>query len=151
LLGSSITLEAARCSGKLQDGTAAELTLDPELQRAAGKLLSQARPLAGAVIVVEVSTGNLLAYEQYIRPATPAYDVLTSEAPSASVFKLVTTAALFEHTQVDLQTQVCFSGGESQILREHLEPPTSRAPCAPSRRRSASVAMRCTRSWRRSI
>jgi cell division protein FtsI/penicillin-binding protein 2 len=131
LLSGSITTEAQRCSGKLQDGTHAELTLDPELQRSAGKLLAQARPLSGAVLVVEVATGNLLVYEQYVRPGTASYDVLTAEAPSASVFKLITTAALFEHAPVDLQTQVCFSGGERQILREHLDPPTGAAPCAP--------------------
>jgi penicillin-binding protein A len=82
---------------------------------------------------VEVATGNVLVYDQFIRNGHPTYDVLTGEAPSASVFKLVTTTALFERTGVQPQTNVCFRGGEREILREHLEPPRDQvtARCAP--------------------
>jgi penicillin-binding protein A len=133
LLWTSIPFGKERTTAKLEDGTAAELTLRPELQLAANQLLRLAQPIAGAALLVDVATGELLVYDQFIKNGHPAYDVITGEAPSASVFKLVTTAALLERTAVQPQTSVCFRGGEREILREHLEPPTdpSTVRCAP--------------------
>lgn len=122
-----------RATAHLADGTDAELTLRPELQHAANQLLRSARPIVGAAILIDVATGDLLVYDQFIRSGHATYDVLTGEAPSASVFKLVTTTALFERTEVQPQTSVCFKGGEREILREHLDPPhpVGNARCAP--------------------
>ncbi len=115
--------------GVLADGTTARLTLDARLQQDASRLLRAARPVAGAVVLLEVESGRLLVYDQFTRRGHPAYDVLTSEAPSASVFKLVTTTALLEHTKVEPKTTVCFRGGQHGIEREHLERP-QRGRCA---------------------
>jgi cell division protein FtsI/penicillin-binding protein 2 len=129
----SISVTKDRASARLEDGTHAELTLRPDLQTAASQLLRSARPIAGAALLVDVATGELLVYDQFVRSGHPVYDVLRGEAPSASVFKLVTTAALFERSAVLPQTSVCFRGGEREILREHLEHPTdpNTARCAP--------------------
>lgn len=132
LLPNSVHLNGDKARGRLADGTVAELTLRAELQRAADKLLRQAHPLAGAAILLDVGTGDLLSYAQFVRPGGANYDVLTAQAPSASVFKLVTTTALFERSAVQLQTSVCFEGGEREIQRQHLEAPhTASARCAP--------------------
>ncbi|HEX2730744.1 MAG TPA: penicillin-binding transpeptidase domain-containing protein [Polyangiaceae bacterium] len=120
----SVSFAGDTAHAHLQDGTPAELTLNLELQRAANQLLREAFPIAGAAILLDVASGRLLAYDQFTKHGHPTYDVLTGEAPSASVFKLVTTAALLEKTKVEPQTPVCFRGGEREILREHLEPPT---------------------------
>ncbi len=118
--------------GVLEDGTPAELTLAPHFQHAAERLLKLAQPAAGAAILVDVETSKVLAFAQYTSPGHPIYDVLTSEAPSASVFKLVTTTSLFEHGAVDPDTVVCFSGGEDGIRRQHLSaPPAHGGRCAP--------------------
>ncbi len=128
----SVVVDSTGAHGVLTDGTRAELTLDVELQHASTRLLKSAHPLAGAVVMLDVATGNVLAFEQFTRPGKPIYDVLTSEAPTASVFKLVTTTALFEHSDVLPTTSVCFSGGERGIVRRHLEPPArDEARCAP--------------------
>ncbi len=126
----TVTVSQTGAQGRLRDGTRATLTLKPDLQRDAGRLLRAARPVAGAVILLEVSSGRLLVYQQFTRRGQPIYDVLTSEAPSASVFKLVTTTALLERTKIDPTTSVCFAGGQHGIDREHLEVP-HRGRCAP--------------------
>lgn len=128
----TIHLEDGRAVGTLADGSAAELTVNPELQEASSRLLSLARPLAGAVVMVEVSTGKVIALDTYRRRGAPAGNPLTVGAPSASLFKLVTTGALFEHTRVSPDTRVCFIGGERQIDRRHLDRPRgAEARCAP--------------------
>jgi peptidoglycan glycosyltransferase len=44
-------------------------------------------------------------------------------APAASVFKLVTTIALYEHSDVTPATRICTHGGLRSIQLEHLTPP----------------------------
>jgi cell division protein FtsI/penicillin-binding protein 2 len=128
----SVRIHEDSASARLSDGTRADLTLDVALQRAAGKLLRNARPVAGAALLLDVATGRLLVYEQFTRPGRPVYDVLTSEAPTASIFKLVTTAALFEHGSIEPSTPVCFAGGQREITRDHLDAPAPHhARCAP--------------------
>lgn len=101
----------------------AELTLEPALQRDAEKLLEAAHPLAGAVVAVSVRTGRVLAWAERRRDGRSASVVITPEAPAASVFKLVTTAALFERGDVTPSQRVCITGGTRGIERKHLDPP----------------------------
>jgi penicillin-binding protein A len=107
------------------DGSTAHLTLDAELQDAARRLLTQARPLSGAIIVVDVKTARVVALTSFRRKGSGSGDPLVVGAPAASLFKLVTTTALFEHTKVAPTTNVCFDGGERQIERMHLERPVN--------------------------
>jgi penicillin-binding protein A len=98
------------------------LTLDAALQRAADKLLRSAKPLEGAVVALEPKTGRVLAFHALTSGAA-SFDVLTqARLPAASLFKVVTTTALFEATSITPQDQVCISGGLHGIERRHLEP-----------------------------
>src|SRR4030095_3381469 len=55
-----------------------------------------------------------------------------ARSPSASVFKIVTTAALLETGRLDPQTPVCIAGGNHSIERRHLDPPRAgKVTCAP--------------------
>src|SRR5262249_26382665 len=73
--------------------------LDPDVQLALEGLLEKKRVEYGAVVVVETPTGRVVALagrsarEPSVEPATWA---LRGWAPAASVFKVVTAAALFE-------------------------------------------------------
>jgi peptidoglycan glycosyltransferase len=108
-------------------GGVAELTLDPRLEDAARKLLARARPVEGAIVALDVQSGRVLAW------AESRSGVITeAQAPAASVFKLITTAALFESTEVQPSDDVCIVGGERGIERSHLERPKRRgALCRP--------------------
>jgi cell division protein FtsI/penicillin-binding protein 2 len=119
----SIRREADQLVGTASDGSVATLTLDPVLQDSSRRLLTLARPLSGAVVMLDVKTGHVLALGSYRRKGAREGDPLLARVPAASLFKLVTTTALFEHTPVSPKTRVCFLGGERQIERAHLDPP----------------------------
>jgi cell division protein FtsI/penicillin-binding protein 2 len=105
----------------------AELTLDPEYQRAADTILRRGNVYEGAIVMSDVRTGKVLAWASYNR-GRPR-DIATEVAwPSASIFKIVTGAALVE-AGVPLSQEHCFdprSGGEHGILQKHLEPDEER-------------------------
>lgn len=126
----SSSREAATC--KTTTGQLASLTLDRELQHWAAELLRLAHPLTGAALVVNAKTGRLLCCHSFVRGQHRAeQNPLLAPVPAASVFKLVTTAALLDGGYVDPKTRVCFSGGERQIERHHLEPPARTDACPP--------------------
>jgi len=101
----------------------AELTLDPALQRDAERLLEEARPLSGAVVALDIRSGRVLAWVDRRRDGRGPSVITTPHAPAASVFKLVTTAAIFEKTDVAPSERVCVAGGTRSIERRHLDPP----------------------------
>jgi len=96
-------------------------TLDPTLERAADRLLRGAKPVEGAIVALDPKTGRVLAFRA-ITSGGSSFDVLTqARLPAASLFKVVTTTALFESTPVSPQDQVCINGGMHGIERRHLE------------------------------
>ncbi len=109
-----------RVTAPLRTGGTAELTLQPGLQRSADRLLRDARPRAGAIVAADARTGHLLVWSSLGVGGT---GILGMRAPSASLFKIVTTAALLELDGVHPATRVCHSGGSSGIERRHLEAP----------------------------
>jgi peptidoglycan glycosyltransferase len=103
------------------DGRIAELTLDPKLQRAANRYLREAALPEGAIVIVEVKTGRVLAWSSYSEDS-PARDFAAeANVPSASVFKIVTGAGLVEKG-LGPGTRVCYRGGKSRIEAEDLIP-----------------------------
>ncbi|WP_437595536.1 penicillin-binding transpeptidase domain-containing protein [Sorangium sp. So ce590] len=97
-------------------GKQVRLTLDPELQRAAERLLARSGAPEGAIVASDVRTGRILVWasrgkRDYV--ATPL-------APSASLFKIVTAAALLEGGKVKVATPVCYTGGMSAITARDL-------------------------------
>ncbi len=97
-------------------------TFDPNLQRTADRLLRSAKPVEGAIVVIDPKTGNVLAFHA-LTAGGSSFDVLTqARLPAASLFKVVTTTALFESTSITPQDPVCINGGVHGIERRHLEP-----------------------------
>ncbi len=128
----AIANEGRRVTAQLTGGGSSTLTLQPTLQHDALRLLERARPLSGVVLVLDLETGQLLALAEYRRRGAAPEPPATSYVPAASLFKMITTAALFEHTPITPKSVVCFRGGEHRIEREHLTPPLPRdARCAP--------------------
>jgi cell division protein FtsI/penicillin-binding protein 2 len=106
-----------------QDTQGAEvaLGLEGDLQKSLEYYLTRARPIAGAAVVVDARTGQVLAASEIGNDPKGSL-LFDAISPAASVFKIVTTAALYEHTDVTPLTQVCTKGGNRDILREHLSP-----------------------------
>lgn len=107
---------------ELEGGSTAILTLDPTLQSSMSRLFERYEVPYGALVAIEPSTGRVLAYVSH-SSADPdgAGDLArAATAPAASVFKVITGAALLD-AGVGPQSRVCYHGGGSRLLREHLE------------------------------
>jgi peptidoglycan glycosyltransferase len=104
----------------LGNGMTAELTLRPSLQRTTSALLKRyAVPEAG-VVLLDVDTSNVLVYANHVAEGE-TFDVnVRAEAPAASIFKLVTAAALLTIPGITPQTEQCYRGGQSRILAQEL-------------------------------
>ena len=97
-------------------------TLDGELEQAAERLLRSAKPIEGAMVAIDPRSGHVLAFEALSSSGSSLGTLTRARLPAASLFKIVTTAALFETTPLSPQDQVCISGGTHGIERRHLEP-----------------------------
>jgi len=116
----SLTVLPRRVTAPLAGGRTAELSVDPDLQTSAQAVMQRYQiPVTGAVLM-EVKTGRILVYASRVGEGPP-YDVnVRAMAPAASVFKVVTSAALIEDAGLSGSTEQCYRGGKSQILAEEL-------------------------------
>jgi penicillin-binding protein A len=97
------------------EGGTAQLTLDGDLQRTAATLMAVRRVPEAAVVLMDVASGRLLVYASQV-DGGPARDLCAeATAPSASVFKIVTAAALVEDAHLGPDTKQCYLGGEQRI------------------------------------
>jgi penicillin-binding protein A len=96
-------------------GRVAHLTLNPQLQRATQRMLREFAVPEAAVVVLDLSEGKVLVWASHVEKG-PSRDLcVESKAPAASVFKIVTAAALVETAGLPPDTRQCYSGGESRI------------------------------------
>lgn len=104
--------------GKLQVPTGdglRTLTIDPALQRKLSILLRRHRIPYGAVAAIEPSTGRVLALAEHSeeRPDLRGLN-LRAIYPAASLFKIVTGAALLD-AGVPADERVCYHGGKRRL------------------------------------
>jgi cell division protein FtsI/penicillin-binding protein 2 len=101
-------------------GRTAHLSIDPGLQRAAARILREYAFPEAAVVLLETTGGRVLAWANHVEKG-PSRDLcLEATAPAASVFKIVTGAALVETAGLMPDTRQCYSGGESRITQLDL-------------------------------
>lgn len=111
--------------------TRIELTLSAALQERARQIFEQYQVPYAAMAAIEPSTGRLLGYvgSSHEKP-TAADPVRDPSPPAASVFKLVTAAALVD-AGVSPSQRTCYSGGSSGIAKVHLQDnPARERTCA---------------------
>lgn len=103
-----------RYVASLADGRSVPLTLDAHLQERLVRTLEGYRVPWGATVLLEPRTGRVLALAGYSR-AQPGLEgfPLDAMAPAASVFKIVTTAALLEKGAEN--PEVCYHGGKRRL------------------------------------
>lgn len=105
----------------LSDGSTALLSLHPGLQEHLTQMFSRYEVPLGGLMAMEPSTGRVLAYVSHSSADPDAGDlVLEPSPPTASVFKVVTAAALVD-AGVNPDSPVCYHGGSSRLLAHHLE------------------------------
>lgn len=116
-----ITTSEAGVSAPLPNGRRAELTLNATEQAAAMRLLKEGRVPDGAIVMSDVRTGEMRVWAS-VSSAEPPVDTVTSaEAPSASLFKVVTGLALLEEGAAGPGTSTCYHGGHSALTLKDLQ------------------------------
>ena len=97
------------------------LTLDPRLQTRLEHSLETYRVPFGATVLIDPRTGRILALAEHSTAEPNRRGLsLTALAPAASIFKLVTAAALLEQG-VTPEEEVCFHGGKHRLQPRLLE------------------------------
>ena len=97
---------------QLVDGRRVVYTFDPELQELALGVLRRYKVPYGAFVAVEPSTGRVLALAEHSQREPEARGLsFRAMAPAASIFKIVTTAALLGRG-VEPGAEVCYHGGK---------------------------------------
>jgi penicillin-binding protein A len=109
-----------RYVASLGDGRAI-LTLDPRLQSRLERTLDQYAVAYGVTVLLEPATGRVLAMAEHSE-AEPGRRGLALEpiAPAASIFKIVTAAALLEQG-VRAEQEVCYHGGKRRLQPKLLD------------------------------
>jgi penicillin-binding protein A len=116
-----LEVRSERVIAPIPPGREAELTLDPALQRAAMSQIARYRMPEVGLLMMDVRTGRLLVYASGVTGSDP-FDVnIRAEPPAASVFKVVTGAALVELAGLRATTEQCYHGGKSRISAEELQ------------------------------
>jgi cell division protein FtsI/penicillin-binding protein 2 len=118
----------------LEGGGLAQLTFHPVLQKSVEDALASHHLPFAAAAVVSIPDGRVLVLAGYSK-ADPTLDgatlALRPWAPAASVFKIVSAAALLQEGKVDPETRVCYHAGVSSVLRDNLiDMPTIDHSCA---------------------
>ncbi|MFT5432326.1 MAG: peptidoglycan glycosyltransferase [Myxococcota bacterium] len=107
---------------KLSGKRVVEYTVMEPLQRRAEAILQKADVPFGSLVAMEPSTGRVLAYAQHssLRPEMKNLPGMANP-PAASVFKVITAAALLEHARVSPDHRTCFHGGSRGLRLHHLK------------------------------
>jgi cell division protein FtsI/penicillin-binding protein 2 len=95
-------------------------TLDTELQRFAEALLRRYEVPDGAAVAINSRTGEVLVLAQHSERAPGRMVALAVDAPAASMFKVVTAAALLEMSDLGPDSEFCYHGGARRIQASHL-------------------------------
>ena len=105
-----------------RDGRTIVTTFDARLQRGIEAMLRENQVAWGSVVALDPRTGRVLAIAQHSERQPDRADLFSdASAPSASVFKVVTAAALLERAGVGPDTKVCYHGGGDRLLAENLD------------------------------
>ncbi len=110
-------------------GSGTALTIDPVLQSQLTGILTQYQVPIAAVVVLEPSTGRVLAMAEHAE-SRPELRGLATRAvyPAASVFKIITGAALLE-AGLSPEAETCFHGGKRRLSEKLLEDSTRDGQC----------------------
>jgi penicillin-binding protein A len=97
------------------------LTLDPRLQERLERYLAEYQVPYGAVVLLEPGTGRVVALAEHARAEPGRHGfALRATAPAASIFKIVTSAALLEQG-IQPDESVCYHGGRHRLQPRLLD------------------------------
>ncbi len=118
---SKLAVDDSGVTAPLAGKRVARLTLDPELQEMATRLLRAYKLPEASIVMTDPATGEVLVYASHVQDGKARDLASEASAPAASVFKIVTGAALVEQAGLGPDARQCYSGGEHDIRTSDLE------------------------------
>lgn len=110
--------ESDRYTAPMGSGRAT-LTLVPRVQGRIEKFLADYRVPWAAAVLLEPATGRVLAMAEHSQRDPSRGLSLQARAPAASIFKIVTSAALLQRG-FEPDAEVCYHGGNHRLQRTNL-------------------------------
>ncbi|NMC62497.1 MAG: hypothetical protein GYA55_04945 [SAR324 cluster bacterium] len=112
--------DKSQVTGETSDNEIVYFTLEAELQRYADRLIQKARAPHIAMVVMQPSTGKILA----IAEKSSTYNDLSlhSGFPAASLFKVITAAAAVEQAGMSPMQSISFRGGNYTLSQWNFNP-----------------------------
>ena len=112
---------------ELPENHAVTFTVNPRVQARAEKILADNDVPYGAVVALDPKTGKIIAFADYQSElGLHTGFALEATQPAASVFKVISTAALMEQAGVSPKKTVCYHGGKRGISKRELVPNAKR-------------------------
>ena len=102
------------------EGKKVRISVEPALQKQMVKLMRTYQPLQGAMVAIDPKTGRVLALVEYAKDGKSDGLATRPLYPAASVFKIITGAALLE-AGVSPDAETCYHGGLRGIVSKLLE------------------------------
>lgn len=98
-----------------------EYTLDSRMQNEADNLFRRYKPDYGAVVLMDATTGKILALSSYQKdnPKAPNLAVRASY-PAASLFKIITASAAVEKAGITPYHTITFNGGNYTLYKKNV-------------------------------
>jgi len=89
----------------------ARLTLDPDLQQTAAALMNAHHLPEASIVMIDPESGELVVYASHVEGGPPKDLAAEATAPAASIFKMITGAALVRYAGLGPDTRECYAGG----------------------------------------
>jgi cell division protein FtsI/penicillin-binding protein 2 len=99
-----------------------KFTFNDVLKKYISKLLRQYSSDYSTVVVIDNNTGNILSLNSFSRLKDRDVDemIFSNQNPAASLFKIITAAALLEERKVSVNSVYTFSGKSTTLYRNQL-------------------------------
>lgn len=113
--------EEGRLVQVLPDGSRVFFTIDPDVQERLDTMLNASLTPHGSVVLIDPPTGRVIAKAHNSRRGSEYQNLArVASPPSASVFKVVTAAALMEAAAQDPHEEVCYHGGVRSLTERNI-------------------------------
>jgi peptidoglycan glycosyltransferase len=100
----------------------AAYTIRSDIQNHMQRLFERYRPDYGAFAAIDAKTGRVLALFDYQKNRDlPENLALSATVPAASIFKVITAAALFESGQLHSDSVIAFNGSNHSLYRRNVK------------------------------